>query len=116
MIFSIAKTVLKSLFKKPATLMYPVVDRKYSSNTRGALYIEIDKCIFCGICQRKCPAVALEVNRTEKTWTVDRKRCISCSSCVESCPKKCLHLHNKYTEPTTNKTLIETFSKSVATE
>ena len=98
-IFLMARTVLKSLFSRPATVKYPfgpVISREKS---RGRLNIDISKCIFCGICQKKCPTAALTVSRQAKKWRIARMRCIICGNCVEVCPKKCLSLENRYTPP-----------------
>ncbi len=97
--FKIAKTVLKSAFKKPATLMYPVVEREWQERTRGSIDIEADKCILCGICSKRCPADAINVDRNGGKWEIHRMQCIQCGECVEACPKKCLHMNPKYTEP-----------------
>ena len=56
--FKMAKTVLKSLFKKPATAMYPAVPREWTERTRGHVSIIEENCILCGICARKCPTNA----------------------------------------------------------
>lgn len=48
------------------------------------------KCVYCTICARKCPAGALEVNRAEKTWTLDEDKCIACGTCCEACPKNAI--------------------------
>jgi formate hydrogenlyase subunit 6/NADH:ubiquinone oxidoreductase subunit I len=90
------KTVLKNLFTGPATEPYPFVEKKFLSGTRGKVDIEIEKCIYCGICQRKCPTAAITVTKEPKTWAVNRMGCISCNACVEVCPKKCLVLNVKY--------------------
>jgi formate hydrogenlyase subunit 6/NADH:ubiquinone oxidoreductase subunit I len=97
--FKIAKVILKSLFKKPATLMYPVVEREWQERTRGQIGIEESKCIVCGICAKKCPANAIMVERKDRTWAIERMQCVQCNSCVEVCPKKCLVMENQYTEP-----------------
>ncbi|MDD5130951.1 MAG: 4Fe-4S binding protein [Candidatus Omnitrophica bacterium] len=102
-IFVMAAKVLKSLFLKPATLGYPFVPRVYYKNTRGKIAIEIAKCIYCGACQRKCPAQALNVNKAEKNWVINRLRCISCGYCVDVCPKKCLTMENTYSVSATKK-------------
>lgn len=102
-IFKIGKIVLSSLFKKPATLMYPAAPAHLQPITRGHIEIDIDSCIFCGICSRKCPADAIAVNRTEKTWNIERMRCIQCNCCTEVCPKKCLRMENAYTPPDAHK-------------
>ena len=106
--FKIAKTVLSSLFKKPATLMYPVIAREWQEKTRGHIDIDIDACIFCGICAKKCPTDAIAVERPAKSWTIQRMRCIQCSNCVDVCPKKCLTNENAYTTPNTQK-VVDTF-------
>lgn len=97
-----------SLFKKPATLMYPVVPRKWQERTRGHIAIDINSCIYCGICQKKCPTNAITVSRGDRSWTIERMQCIQCSCCVEVCPKKCLTNENSYTTPHTEK-ITDTF-------
>ncbi|MDP8261774.1 MAG: 4Fe-4S binding protein [Candidatus Ancaeobacter aquaticus] len=103
-LFSMTKTTLKSLFKKPVTRKYPFGPlRTQYKNTRGTLCIDVSQCIFCGICEKKCPTQAISVIKEEKMWKINRLRCIICGSCVEHCPKKCLHLDNTYTKPGTGK-------------
>ncbi|MFH1791906.1 MAG: 4Fe-4S dicluster domain-containing protein [Candidatus Omnitrophota bacterium] len=95
-----AKTVLKSLFRKPYTVLYPFGTRIYRGTiTRGSVGIDIKACIFCGNCERKCPTKAITVSRDTKGWGIDRLKCITCGYCVESCPKKCLALEKDYTPP-----------------
>ena len=100
-LFSIGNMVMRSLFGKPATLMYPVVPREFTPNTRGHISIDIETCIFCGICNKKCPTGAIEVSRADKKWEIERLRCIQCNCCVEVCPKKCLKMEGSYTSPST---------------
>lgn len=106
--FKIGKVVLKSLFKKPATLMYPVVPRQWQERTRGQVGIDVDNCIVCGICAKKCPANAITVDRKARTWEIQRMQCIQCNCCVEACPKSCLVMENQYTEPGPEK-VVHTF-------
>ena len=98
-IMNFTKTVVKNLFSKPATRMYPRQPRNYPARTRGHIEIDIDSCIFCGMCSRKCPTGAITVTRPQRTWSIKRFSCIQCGYCVESCPKKCLSMHQTYTEP-----------------
>ncbi len=90
---------LKNLFSRPATRLYPKEVRKPFPGQRGHISIEIDNCIFCGICSRKCPVQAITVTRAERKWEIDRFRCIVCGACTEGCPKKCLHMSEAYTPP-----------------
>lgn len=98
-VFSFSKTVLKNLFSKPVTRAYPQKPREYPDRTRGHVQIDMDQCILCGLCSRKCPADAIQVNRAEGTWSINRFGCIQCASCVESCPKKCLSMGRAYSDP-----------------
>ena len=93
---SISKIVTKSLFGEPATLMYPHRARAFVAGARGRIAIEIDKCIFCGLCRKKCPTAALLVNKEKRSWEIDRLKCITCNACVEACPKKCLLMKARY--------------------
>jgi formate hydrogenlyase subunit 6/NADH:ubiquinone oxidoreductase subunit I len=106
----IGKMVMRSLFKKPATLMYPVVQREYKERTRGHIDIDMEACILCGICMKKCPTDAITVDRAGRTWSIQRMRCIQCSCCVDVCPKKCLVNESAYTIPNVVK-LADTFEK-----
>ena len=99
-----SKTVMKNLFSKPVTKLYPNVPCDFQKRTRGHVRINIDDCIFCGMCGRKCPTGAINVDRNEKKWTINRFDCIQCSSCVDGCPKKCLTMGNEYTSPDIKKT------------
>ena len=101
--FRIGKVVLGSMFKKPATLMYPVIARQWQERTRGSIKIEEESCILCGICARKCPTNAIAVSRDQRTWAIERMRCVQCGSCVETCPKKCLFMLPEYTAPNAEK-------------
>ena len=52
----------------------------------------LDLCVFCTLCAKKCPQEAITVDRPNKTWTLDREKCISCGLCAENCPKKSITL------------------------
>jgi formate hydrogenlyase subunit 6/NADH:ubiquinone oxidoreductase subunit I len=104
--------VMSSLFKKPATLMYPVIPREWQERTRGHIDVTMEDCILCGICAKKCPTQAITVAKDAKSWTIHRMQCIQCSCCVEACPKKCLENKHEYTTPSTEK-IVDVFEKPV---
>ncbi|UCD57260.1 MAG: 4Fe-4S dicluster domain-containing protein [Candidatus Hydrogenedentota bacterium] len=92
----ISKTIMKSLVGKPSTLMYPQRKRTYQAATRGHVEIEIEKCIFCGLCEKNCPTKALLASKEKNEWDIDSLKCCQCRRCVEVCPKKCLSMENVY--------------------
>ena len=99
----IGRLVLRSLAGRPATLMYPDVPREWKERTRGRIEIEIEGCIFCYACARRCPAGALTVDRMAMNWAIDRMGCVQCNHCVDVCPKHCLRCEPEYTPPDTKK-------------
>jgi len=105
--FKFGKTILGSIGKKPATLMYPVVPREWEERTRGSVSIDGDNCIACGMCERACPTNAIAIDKAEGKWVIQRMQCIQCSACVDCCPKKCLTMENLYTIPDVVKVVDE---------
>ena len=104
-IMNFTGTTLKNLFSKPATKLYPSVPQDYKERTRGHVVNDIDTCIFCGMCMRKCPTGAIKVDRNTRTWQIDRMNCVQCACCVKNCPKSCLSMGKEYTTPSTEKTV-----------
>ena len=49
-----------------------------------------NKCVYCTLCAKKCPAEALTVDRVAKTWTLDEDKCLACGTCAEVCPKNAI--------------------------
>lgn len=101
---------LKNLFSKPATRNYPDLPPKSTAATRGAVQIDIEQCVLCGLCMRRCPSEAIKVDRTNKSWSIERMGCVQCADCVSICPKKCLSMIPKYTAPSSSKT-VDTYRK-----
>jgi formate hydrogenlyase subunit 6/NADH:ubiquinone oxidoreductase subunit I len=85
--------IVKNFMKGPSTRLYPFTTRKPFAEARGNLVgIDEEACIYCGMCQRKCPADAIVVERATKTWTMNPYKCVVCGVCVEVCPKKCMNM------------------------
>ncbi|MEI8347426.1 MAG: 4Fe-4S binding protein [Pseudomonadota bacterium] len=97
--FKMTKTVLKGLFSKPATVAYPMAKKEFPVGTRGAIINHLEQCIYCGICDKKCPTNAIKVVREPKSWKIDHLGCIQCHNCVEICPKKCLEQLTQSADP-----------------
>ena len=99
-----ARTSIKNLFRKPATVGYPYQPADYPERMRGHVEIKTDNCILCGLCMRSCPPGAIRIDRADATWTINRFDCVQCGSCVNACPKECLTLLPGYTQPASSKT------------
>ena len=109
---SFAGHALSNLFHKPVTSKYPIEKNEFTERTRGSIQINIDDCIFCGMCSRKCPSSAITVDKATQTWSIERMGCVQCSYCVISCPKKCLVVDRNYTEPNNTKT-VDTYQGKI---
>jgi ech hydrogenase subunit F len=94
--FDMLGSIFKNLTSKPATRMYPFEKREPFKDTRGQIDIDIDSCIFCGICSKKCPSDAIVVNKGEKSWELDPFKCVVCGVCSEVCPKKSIKTLEQY--------------------
>jgi formate hydrogenlyase subunit 6/NADH:ubiquinone oxidoreductase subunit I len=85
--------VLRSVFKKPATNMYPFEKLEMPAKFRGKLKFYPEKCIGCKLCMRDCPSAASVINKLEDNTfeaRINLGRCIYCAQCVDTCPKKAL--------------------------
>ncbi len=99
--------VLKNLFTKKSTRAYPFVVREPFENNRGELYIDIDNCIFCSTCARKCPSQCITVDKEKGIWRCDAFACVYCGTCGDNCPTKCLHHKRTWRPVSTTKVIIE---------
>jgi ech hydrogenase subunit F len=99
--FEMAKTAIKTLVQRPATIRYPAEAAKKTEISRGHVTIDESTCISCASCQRVCPSQAIVVEKEAKTWQIDRLRCVVCRACVDACPVKCLFMDTQYTAPVT---------------
>ncbi|MDF2540480.1 MAG: 4Fe-4S ferredoxin iron-sulfur binding domain protein [Herbinix sp.] len=102
-ILSMTKTLVKSILHGPYTVQYPIKHKEKFERTRGKIEITIEDCIYCSMCQRRCPTGAIKVDKANASWSIERLQCIQCSYCTEVCPKKCLRMDHQYTEPSFGK-------------
>lgn len=89
--------VIRSLFRRPATRLYPVERKEAPQRMRGLLQYDPEACVGCGLCCKECPADALELitlDKKEKRFVIryDLGRCTFCGQCVASCRFNCLDM------------------------
>lgn len=101
--FKLGKMTLKSLVGKPETIQYPVQQKTPPPDLKGHITNDVDTCILCAICMKRCPCDAIVVERPNRTWAINRFRCVQCGTCVRECPKHCLNMEPTYAPPATKK-------------
>jgi ech hydrogenase subunit F len=83
---------LRGLVSRPATRNYPIEVREPFPGARGTLEFDLDSCIFCMLCARKCPTGAITCVRDERYFAIDQLNCIACGICVDVCSRDSLQL------------------------
>jgi formate hydrogenlyase subunit 6/NADH:ubiquinone oxidoreductase subunit I len=100
---ALIKEVGSCIFKKPFTRQYPVVPVEVPEGYRGRHTFYPEKCISCGLCERDCPAKAIELvevsGKRMPRFFLDR--CVFCYLCVESCPREAIKLSTNFEMSTT---------------
>ena len=97
--FEMFKPVIKNLFSTPVTRLYPFEIREQFADVRGDLKIDISKCIYCKICEKKCPSDCITVDKDACKFQLDPYSCVLCSVCVDACPKDALYMNTKWRPP-----------------
>jgi len=108
--FNLGKMTLGSMFKKPETIQYPAQTRFVPVGLKGHVAIDMQVCILCGICMKRCTTSAITVDKPARIWEIDRFRCVQCGYCIAECPKDCLFMEPSYAPAATAKS-IEVFEK-----
>lgn len=93
------KMTMRSLFKKPETIMYPVETRPAPEDLKGHIENRIEDCTLCGVCAKRCPSGCISVDKAAGTWSIDGFDCIQCRVCTRECPQNCLTMEQGYTKP-----------------
>jgi formate hydrogenlyase subunit 6/NADH:ubiquinone oxidoreductase subunit I len=107
---SMAKKAVEQVFTKPAASdKYPFVKPKLSDNFRGQPVFDFDLCIGCGLCDRDCPAKAIEmvpIDGKKCRPQLNLSKCVFCYQCAETCPKKAIKNSLVFELATTDKSTL----------
>ncbi|MGI4852057.1 MAG: NADH-quinone oxidoreductase subunit NuoI [Janthinobacterium lividum] len=90
---------LRYMFKRKATIQYPMEKSPVSSRMRGEHSLRRydngeERCIACKLCEAVCPAQAIVIDaeprfddsRRTIRYDIDMTKCIYCGLCQEACP------------------------------
>lgn len=97
--------VVKNVFTKPMTVLFPFERIEIPERNRGEHEFNIDTCISCGACARICPNLAIEMvevpselrEKYPKTYPqVDLGKCCFCALCEDTCPKESIKLTTNF--------------------
>ena len=90
--------------RTPAVITKLIAEPIYNSRVRRTAHLHVeDTCIGCGLCARKCPLNAIEMQNRRPVWVLEK--CPMCLGCLHRCPKfasqygRNTRKHGQYTNP-----------------
>lgn len=115
-IFTGMGVTMRHLMQPSVTLRYPEERDELPAGVRSKLFVNIDDCIGCKLCERACPVNCIEIETVQATkdvdlgktstgnpkrfWVTDFKidmsKCMYCDMCVPPCPTECINMVPEY--------------------
>ncbi|MBO8128030.1 MAG: 4Fe-4S binding protein [Peptococcaceae bacterium] len=95
--------IIRNLVRGPVTRRYPKTKRTAFPGVRGEIVVFEDRCCYCGMCSRGCPANAISMTGSRKNGDItlgyNPFACIYCGKCVEMCPCCALVMYEDQAPP-----------------
>lgn len=115
-VFRAMRMTFINFLRKPVTVNYPDVERKYPERYRGLLALTYhpetgeENCIGCRLCEFVCPpaVIKVEMQKAEgrnyaKTFTLELYACEFCEMCVQVCPTDAIVMTRSFDLPTADR-------------
>lgn len=115
-IFTGMGVTLRHLFQPAVTELYPEQKVELPAGARAKLYVHIDDCIGCSLCERACPVNCITIDKVKATadvdlgttstgnpkrfwitqFDIDMAKCMYCDLCTYPCPTECIYMVPEY--------------------
>ncbi len=106
----------RHMFRPAVTIQYPDVRDELPAGARSKLFVNMDDCIGCKLCERACPVDCIAIETVQATsdvdlgktstgnpkrfwltqFDIDMSKCMYCDLCVHPCPTECIYMVPEY--------------------